>query len=499
MRSPVKSKKIPADKNSASSVLNIVNPLFGFDLFDSLPDMYFLLDANGEILKMNKKADEIIKSNLNLSPANFLDLVDLCNRENVNNIFFQCISFGRTTVIETRFLLEKKEIDVKISFSFYKFIVNEKKIEYVFAVVKDVTEEKVKELELQKFFNIAESSLNPIQITDLQGKMIYVNPAFVKSSGFSKEELIGKNPRIFGSGKLNKKFWDKMWQTISSGKVWFGEIEDRRKNGEPFYTQLLISPIFDKDEKVTGYFGIHRDLSEKRTLEKQLIHTQKMESIGTLAAGIAHEVGNPLASISALVQVAQRSTEDAFIKEKLNLVKSQVTRISKIIRDLVDFSRPSDFELQRVNINECLKEAIEITKVGTKSKIIDFNVKLSDDVPHLPLVADQLEQVFVNILLNAVDAINEVKDEKKEKRINIESALYEDETIITFTDTGSGISEENINKIFEPFFTTKSQGKGTGLGLWVSYGIIKSFQGNLEVKSNTGKGTTFTIKLPVER
>ena len=113
--------------------------------------------------------------------------------------------------------------------------------------------------------------------------MIYVNPAFVKSSGYSKEELIGNNPKIFGSSKMPKKFWDKMWQTISSGNVWFGEIEDRRKNGEAFYTQLLISPIFDKEQKVTGYFGIHRDLSEKRTLEKQLIQTQKMESIGYLS------------------------------------------------------------------------------------------------------------------------------------------------------------------------------------------------------------------------
>jgi C4-dicarboxylate-specific signal transduction histidine kinase len=289
-----------------------------------------------------------------------------------------------------------------------------------------------------------------------------------------------------------------MWHTISSGKVWFGEVEDRKKNGEPFYTQLLISPIFDKDQKITGYFGIHRDLSEKRTLEKQLIHTQKMESIGTLAAGVAHEVGNPLASISALVQVAERNTEDPFIKEKLALVKNQVTRISKIIKDLVDFSRPSNFELQRVNINECLMEAVEITKVGTKAKDINFDVKLSHDLPTLPLVADQLEQVFVNIVLNAIDAINEIKNEKHEKRISIESALVEDEAVITFTDSGSGIKEENLNKIFEPFFTTKSQGKGTGLGLWVSYGIIKSFQGNIEVDSKHELGTRFTVKLPIE-
>ena len=499
MRSSLKSKKITSVIESDDSVTLNENPLFGFDLFDSLPDMYFLLDANGEILKMSKKAVKIIKPSQNFSPKNFLDLVDLPNREKVNNIFFKCISFGQTTDIETQFLIAQKEIEVRISFSSYKLNIEKKKNEYVFAVAKDITEEKVREIELQRFFNIVESSLNPVLITDLNGKMIYVNPAFIKASGYNKNELIGKNPRIFGSGKLSKKFWDKMWQTISSGKVWFGEVEDRKKNGEPFYTQLLISPIFDKDEKVTGYFAIHRDLSEKRTLEKQLIHTQKMESIGTLAAGIAHEVGNPLASISALVQVAQRSTDEPFIKEKLDLVKSQVTRISKIIRDLVDFSRPSNFELQRVNINECLKEAVEITQVGTKAKTIDFSVKLSADVPNLPLVADQLEQVFVNILLNAVDAINEVKDDKKEKRISIESAFFKDEAVITFTDTGSGISEANLTKIFEPFFTTKSKGRGTGLGLWVSYGIIKSFQGKLEVQSNTGLGTTFTIKLPVDK
>lgn len=498
MASTIKSKH----KSSKEKIINTESGSedfnFSFNFFDSFPDMYFLLDTKGNIVNLNKKAEELIKKYLNAIPTNFLDLVELCNREHVNNIFFKSISTGKSTNIETKFLFGQTEIDVKIIFSIQKILKNKKQEEFVFVNTKNITEEKIKEIELQRFFNIVESSLNPIQITDLSGKMIYVNPAFVKSSGYKKEELIGKNPRIFGSGKMPRKFWDKMWETISSGKVWFGEIEDRKKDGEPYYTQLLISPFFDNEQKVTGYFGIHRDLSEKRTLEKQLIHTQKMESIGTLAAGIAHEVGNPLASISALVQVAQRNTDEPFIKEKLDLVKSQVTRISKIIRDLVDFSRPSSFELHRVNINECLKEAIEITKVGTKTKDVEFNVKLSDDLPNLPLVADQLEQVFVNILLNAVDAINETKSQKKENSISIESSYYDEEVVISFTDTGSGITEENLSKIFEPFFTTKSQGKGTGLGLWVSYGIIKSFQGNIEVSSKKGIGTTFTIKLPLD-
>ena len=236
-----------------------------------------------------------------------------------------------------------------------------------------------------------------------------------------------------------------MWNTISSGKVWVGEVENLKKNGEPFFTQLLISPILDKEGKVSGYFGIHRDLTEKKTLERQLIHTQKMESIGTLAAGIAHEVGNPLASISALVQVAQRSTADAFINEKLGLVKSQVTRISKIIRDLVDFSRPSNYELELTDINKVINEAVEITKVGTKAKDISFIINLGKEIPSLPLISDQIQQVFVNILLNAVDAIIEKTEKRDQNKISVKSECEGDFVKIIFSDSGTGIKEENIN------------------------------------------------------
>jgi signal transduction histidine kinase len=288
-----------------------------------------------------------------------------------------------------------------------------------------------------------------------------------------------------------------MWDTISSGKVWVGEVENKKKNGEPFYTQLLISPIVSSDGKVWGYFGIHRDLSEKRMLEQQLVHTQKMESIGTLAAGIAHEVGNPLASISALVQVVLRTTNDDFVKDKLGLVRSQVTRISKIIRDLVDFSRPSDYELQVINLNESVKEAVEIVRVGARAKDIEFLLELEDNIPLLPLISDQVQQVFINILINAVDSMSEPSQADKKKQIRIQSHVENEKIVLKFTDTGTGIEEKNFSKIFEPFYTTKKPGKGTGLGLWVSYGIIKSFQGNIEVESTPGEYTTFIITLPL--
>jgi PAS domain S-box-containing protein len=467
---------------------------FDFTLFDGFSEMCFLVNAIGEIILFNKTAGTRLGFYQN-KPDLFFDYIELCDRTESEKLYKESFHSKSSSSIETRLFINNNFIDVKLSFN--AFPKNGLDEDLIFVLARDISEEKKKEIDLLRFFNVAENTVNPLQITDISGKMIYVNKAFMQASGYSADELLGKNPRIFGSGKNSKKFWDKMWGIISSGKVWVGEVENLKKNGEVFYTQLLISPILDKEGNVSGYFGIHRDLTDKKILERQLIHTQKMESIGTLAAGIAHEVGNPLASISALVQVAQRTTSDPFINEKLGLVKSQVTRISKIIRDLVDFSRPSNYELELTNINKVVREAVEITKVGTKAKDILFEMNLSDEIPMLPLISDQIQQVFVNILLNAVDAIVEKKKKSNLEKISVKSDCDGDNLILVFSDTGSGIKEENQSKVFEPFFTTKKEGRGTGLGLWVSYGIVKSFQGEIKIKSKENEGTTFIIKLPV--
>lgn len=472
--------------------------IFGFDLFETFEDMCFIISATGEILTLNKAVYDTLKFNAgNLVGQNFFDVVEPTFVTKTRLVLTNCIENSVSQSLFTKFKSGPKTLDIDLFMVPYPLNSIDKNVNEIFILARDVTDARLKEIDLMRFYYVAQNTVNPVQIADLQGKMVYVNPAFVESSGYSKEELIGKNPNIFSSGKHSKKFWSKMWNTISSGKVWVGEVENKRKSGEPFYTQLLISPILDHDGKVTGYFGIHRDLSEKKLLEKQLIHTQKMESIGTLAAGVAHEVGNPLASISALVQVVQRSTNDEFAKEKLELIKKQVTRISKIIRDLVDFSRPSNYELQLTDINQNIIEAVEIIKVGAKAKDILFDLDLNNKIPLLPLISDQIQQIFVNILLNAVDAIAE-SESNKTKKISVISEINEDYVVITFKDTGKGISDENLTKVFEPFYTTKKEGKGTGLGLWVSYGIIKSFQGDIKVDSTLGKGTTFTITLPIQ-
>ncbi len=471
---------------------------FDFDLFNSLQDMCFILSETGEILDVNISGAIKLGVPLNqIEGRKFFNLLEPAYSDEVRTIFQNCVEQSKSGSLTARFISTERNVEASIVFTPTLQQVDKEEKLYFFVMAHDITAEKEKEIDLLRFYNIAENTVNPLQITDLTGRMIYVNAAFVEASGYTKDELLGKNPSIFSSGKTSKKFWKQMWETINAGKVWVGEVENKRKNGEPFYTQLLVSPILDPEKRIWGFFGIHRDLSEKRMFEKQLIHTQKMESIGTLAAGIAHEVGNPLASISALVQVVLRTTSDDFVKDKLGLVRSQVTRISKIIRDLVDFSRPSDYELQVININESIKEAVEIVKVGARAKDVDFIMELEHDLPLMPLISDQIQQVFINILINAVDSMSENKTESRKKMVRINSHMENEKIRLQFTDSGPGIEENNFSKIFEPFYTTKKPGKGTGLGLWVSYGIIKSFQGNIEVKSKPNDFTTFTITLPL--
>jgi PAS domain S-box-containing protein len=346
---------------------------------------------------------------------------------------------------------------------------------------------------LLRFSNVIHNTINPIQISDAQGTMVYVNPAFEKVTGYSNKELIGKNPNILNSRKHSKEFWFSVWKHIISGKVWVGRIENRRKDGSPFFTELVISPIVDSRGNIVGYLGAHRDITEQIILEQQLVRSQRMESIGTLAAGIAHEVGNPLTAISSLVQVIQRTSTDEFAKEKLELINSQVNRITRIIRELVDFSRPSLHVVKPTNINRIVKEALNIVQYGKKVKDITFTLDLDEHLPEIAAVPDQIVQVFINILMNAVDSLDE-----RRGTITVQSRKNEHAVEVMVHDTGKGIEPSALEKIFEPFYTTKTTGQGTGLGLWVSYGIVKSFGGDVFVESIPGKGSTFTVSFPMK-
>ena len=454
---------------------------------DIIPDMCFVVSGELDVLVYNRKARELL--GLPEAPSGPISFYSLLTDDSPRPLLPVLRTTGRAPEAEARFrTADGRAIDALL------FI---RKIEgvgadFLYVIARDVSEVKQKELDLLRFSNVVHYTVNPIQITDALGRMVYVNPAFERATGFSREELIGTNPNKLSSGKYPGEFWKKAWEQINAGKVWTGEIENRRKNGEALFTQLLISPIVDAEGKVVGFLGTHRDITEQRQLEQQLMHSQKMESIGTLAAGIAHEVGNPLASISSIVQVLLRTLSDDFAKEKLGLVQSQVHRITKIIRDLVDFSRPSNYQVQPTDVVRTLTDAVEIVKMGKKAREVTFVTHVRRQIPVLPLVPDQISQVFINILLNAVDAL-----QGRHGEITADVESEPSQIRITISDNGSGIRPEHMSKIFEPFFTTKQVGEGTGLGLWVSYGIVRSFRGDLTVHSTWGKGTSFIMTLPL--
>lgn len=262
--------------------------------------------------------------------------------------------------------------------------------------------------------------------------------------------------------------------------------------------KLLADEFENMRQKLNESYSNLESKIENRTRELreaqfQISHQEKMASLGLMAAGVAHEIGNPLTSISSMAQIIKRRVKDIEIVDYLNTILKNIERISKIVRELVDFARPSSYETTFVDINELIRNAVGIVKYDRRAKYAQIDLQLDENLPTVYLVADQLLQVFINILINAVDAIKE-----EEGKITIRSFLNEDRIHIYFSDTGSGIPKENLNKIFEPFFTTKKVGKGTGLGLSVSYGIIKNFNGSISVNSTFGQGSTFKIELPVQ-
>ncbi len=452
------------------------------NIFSALPDFVFITDDEGAIIEYNT----VVKNRAAIKKAmseywgkeGQLSFNRIVHKHVDEHSFRSKFFFAGGDSLYAEIIVAGFEIDSK-----KKFVVT----------VKDITKQHNEELDLLRFSEVIRHTVNPIQITDAKGKIIYVNPAYERITGYTKEELIGRDPSILNSGKQPKEFWQNAWKVILSGQEWISQVQNKRKNGDLFYTELLISPIIDEAKTVIGFLGAHRDITEQKMLEQQLVRSQKMETFGTLAAGIAHEVGNPLTSISSIVQVILRTTDDAFAKEKLDLVKNQINRITKIIRELVDFSRPSTYDVKRIDVNAILRDAMNIVQYGKKVQHIQFTITLTDNLPSVTVVSDQLVQVFLNILMNAVDACEEGKH-----TISVHSVLDKDIVHIIIGDTGTGIAETDIEKVFDPFFTTKEVGKGTGLGLWVSLGIIKNFGGDIRVESVLGKGTIFTVLLPLK-
>jgi PAS domain S-box-containing protein len=351
------------------------------------------------------------------------------------------------------------------------------------------------ELNQEYLDNILHSSDSAIMIVDKSEKFIAWNKGAERIFGYSEDEILG-NPSSFllPSGK---KYFDELdyikEHTMRNDQVLYLETERKTKEGKILSVKLSVSKLPSNEGEYLGRSIIIKDFTEFKKLQAQIDQSEKLAVIGQLAAGVAHEIGNPLASISSLVQILQRKSQEPFINEQLSNIKENIDRITRIVRELVDFSRPPSYELAIQDITDIIKTALGIVKYDKRIKKISFNTDLKDDLPKVNVAADQLLQVFINILINALDAT------EGRGQITVKSNFDKNNIYVEISDDGCGMDDITMSKIFDPFFTTKDVGKGTGLGLSVSYGIIKRFNGEIIVESIIGKGSKFTVVIPIEK
>ena len=237
------------------------------------------------------------------------------------------------------------------------------------------------------------------------------------------------------------------------------------------------------------------DIARLKEINHRLIRTEKLATAGTLAAGVAHEINNPLAAISSLVQSQLARSKDERDSETLRLILSQITRISNVLRSTMDFARPQIPTREACNLNQLITKSIELASFDKQFKLLIITCHFGENLPPMQLDADQMQQVFLNLLFNARDAIEERNNKEIRGEIIIETRMVNSEIFVEVKDNGVGISEGHLTQVFDPFFTTKPSGKGTGLGLAVNHSIITAHDGSIRIAPN-GNGTTVTIAFP---
>jgi len=357
-----------------------------------------------------------------------------------------------------------------------------------------------------KMSQAIEQISSSVIITDEKGHIEYVNPQFSKTTGYSKEEVIGRNPRILKSGELSNEVYKQLWNTITSGYEWHGEFHNKKKNGDLYWELASISIIKSSGGGTINFIKVGEDITRRKLTEAELskareglLHAEKLSAIGKLTASIAHEFNNPITGIrNTLESIIENGADKPLNARLLKLVQLSIgesNRMAGLVKDLQDFNRPSSgLFTANVDINELIDEVILMDKKHLNNRNIIIEKSYDVNIPQISVITDQIKQVVLNIIQNADDAIS-----KTGGKITINTLHDEQNIIIQIKDTGAGIKKELMNSIFEPFFSTKPAVKGTGLGLSVSYGIIKKHGGDILVESEVGKGSTFTIKLVIKQ
>ena len=373
------------------------------------------------------------------------------------------------------------------------------------AQIQDITERRQAQEAQLRLITALEQAAESIVITDLEAAIVYANAAFERATGYSRQEALGQNPRLLKSGRHDAAFYADLWKTLQRGEVWRGHFINRRKDGTVYEEEATISPVRDGGGKVVNYMAIKLDVTRELELERQFRQAQRLDAIGRLAGGVAHDFNNILAAIMMQAELSAQTTNlSAEVRESLAQICSFAERGASLTRQLLLFSRQQVMQPRNLELNAAVSNIARMLQ-----RIVGENYALAVQLhpDPLPVHADPImvDQVLVNLVVNARDAMpggGRVLLETARRTFapnevaGIPPATPGPHVGVRVSDVGCGIAAEILPRIFDPFFTTKEPGKGTGLGLATVFGIVKQHGGTILVDSEVGRGTTFHVFLP---
>ena len=372
--------------------------------------------------------------------------------------------------------------------------------------IRDITKRKLTEESHARLATAVDQAAETIVITDTQGVIHYANPAFEKTTGYTVAEAIGKTPAILKSGKQDAEYYRRMWAALKRGETWVGHFINLRKDGTLFEEDATISPVRDAAGTIVNYVAVKRDVTHEMELEARFHQAQKIESIGQLAGGIAHDFNNILSCIVGYLFLARTAAaHDVETTDYLAEIAKATDRAVDLVNQILTFSRQNKSEREPLLLNHVVLEALKLLRAS-----VPATIRIQTELTETPLVlanVTAIHQVVMNLGTNAWHAM---RDQPGILKVEV-GVLAVDEAMakinpdlrpgqyvkLSVSDTGGGMDAATLARIFDPFFTTKAVGKGTGLGLAVVHGIMKSHEGAITVYSHPGQGTIFNLYFPV--
>ncbi len=348
----------------------------------------------------------------------------------------------------------------------------------------EITELKKAAEELLILSYSIQQSPGCILITDMNRNIKYINTKYAEQTGYSMKELIDKKLELY-SDLLNEDQLQDIWNQVKSGHKWIGELTNRKKNGESFSEMVSLLPIINDDGETLHYLRISEDMTDQKNTLELLHKSEMLSAVGQLAAGIAHEIRNPLTALKGFTKLLDRDTNK---KQYTQIMAMELERIETIISELLMLARPQKLNFEIVDVTRILQDVITLLDPQTLLNNVEIITKIASDIPPIRCIQNQLKQVFINIIKNGIEAMPRGGDLIIKARMNEDNDIH-----LSFKDQGVGISADKISRLGSPFYTTKED--GTGLGLMVSYKIIENHQGSIHIESVLGKGSTVNIIL----